>query len=143
MKEKILVIHGPNLNLLGEREPGFYGSTSFNELNEMIMERGKKLGQTVEIFQSNHEGAIIDKLQEARKEFDGVVINAGAYTHYSYAIHDAINDIKIPCVEVHISNIYGRDEFRSKSVISPVCAGTIAGFGIQGYFLALQALAEM
>ena len=101
------------------------------------------IGLECEIFQSNHEGAIIDKLHAARHTFDGVVINAGAYTHYSYAIHDAIHDIRIPCVEVHISNIYARDEFRSHSVLSPVCAGTIAGFGINGYFLALQALSEM
>ena len=141
--KKVLVIHGPNLNLLGEREPGVYGSTTFADLNRMILDRAEGLGLECEIFQSNHEGAIIDKLHAARKTFDGVVINAGAYTHYSYAIHDAIHDIRIPCVEVHISNIYARDQFRSHSVLSPVCAGTIAGFGINGYFLALQALSEM
>ncbi len=141
--KKILVIHGPNLNLLGEREPGVYGSTSFAELNTMIKDRGEKLGMEVEIFQSNHEGAIIDKLHAARKDFDGVIINAGAYTHYSYAIHDAIHDIKIPVIEVHISNIHAREGFRSNSVISPVCKGTIAGFGINSYFLALYAIAEM
>ncbi len=141
--KKVLVIHGPNLNLLGEREPGVYGSTGFEALNGMIMDEAKSLGLECEIFQSNHEGAIIDKLHEARKSFDGVVINAGAYTHYSYAIHDAIHDIKIPVVEVHISNIHAREGFRSHSVISPVCAGTIAGFGINSYFLGLKALAEM
>ncbi len=141
--KNILVVHGPNLNLLGEREPGIYGSTSFAELNAMIQERGEKLGMECEIFQSNHEGAIIDRLHAARKDFDGVIINAGAYTHYSYAIHDAIQDIRIPVIEVHISNIYARDDFRSKSVISPVCKGTIAGFGINSYFLALYAMAEM
>ena len=143
MNKKILVIHGPNLNLLGEREPGVYGSTSFSELNAMIQERAEKLGMECEIFQSNHEGAIIDKLHAARKEFDGVIINAGAYTHYSYAIHDALHDIRIPVIEVHISNIHAREGFRSHSVISPVCKGTIAGFGINSYFLALYAIAEM
>lgn len=141
--KKILVIHGPNLNLLGEREPGVYGSTSFDELNAEILERAEKLGLAVEIFQSNHEGAIIDRLHAARKDFDGVIINAGAYTHYSYAIRDAIHDIHIPVIEVHISNVQAREEFRSKSVISPVCRGTIAGFGINSYFLALYAAAEM
>lgn len=141
--KKILVIHGPNLNLLGEREPGVYGSTSFDELNAQISERAEKLGLAVEIFQSNHEGAIIDRLHAARKDFDGVIINAGAYTHYSYAIRDAIHDIHIPVIEVHISNVQAREEFRSKSVISPVCKGTIAGFGINSYFLALYAAAEM
>ena len=131
MIQKVLVIHGPNLNLLGEREPGVYGNTTFADLNRMILSRAEGLGLECEIFQSNHEGAIIDKLHAARTTFDGVIINAGAYTHY------------IPCVEVHISNIYARDEFRSHSVLSPVCAGTIAGFGINGYFLALQALSEM
>jgi 3-dehydroquinate dehydratase-2 len=141
--KKILVIHGPNLNLLGEREPGVYGSTSFAQLNTMIQERAEKLGMKCEIFQSNHEGAIIDRLHAARKDFDGVIINAGAYTHYSYAIHDAIHDICIPVIEVHISNIHAREGFRSNSVISPVCKGTIAGFGINSYFLALYAMAEM
>lgn len=141
--KKILVIHGPNLNLLGEREPGVYGSTSFDELNARILERAEKLDMECEIFQSNHEGAIIDRLHAARKDFDGVIINAGAYTHYSYAIHDAIHDIRIPVIEVHISNIHAREGFRSKSVISPVCKGTIAGFGINSYFLALYAMAEM
>lgn len=141
--KKILVIHGPNLNLLGEREPGVYGSTSFDELNVQILERAEKLDMECEIFQSNHEGAIIDRLHAARKDFDGVIINAGAYTHYSYAIHDAIHDIRIPVIEVHISNIHAREGFRSKSVISPVCKGTIAGFGINSYFLALYAMAEM
>ena len=130
--KNVLVIHGPNLNLLGERDPAFYGNVTFDKLNEMILERAEALGLHCEIFQSNHEGAM-----------DGVVINAGAYTHYSYAIHDAIADMQLPCVEVHISNIQARDAFRSKSVIAPVCTGTIAGFGINSYFLALQALAML
>jgi 3-dehydroquinate dehydratase-2 len=143
MARKILVIHGPNLNLLGEREPGIYGDISFDKLNERIMEHAQKLGLECEIFQSNHEGAIVDKLHEARKEFFGVVLNAGAYTHYSYAISDAIKAIKIPCVEVHISNVFARDAFRSHSVIAPVCRGSISGFGLQSYYLGMTALAEM
>ena len=140
---KILVINGANMNMLGRREPDIYGKEDYAALCARIYEHAQSRGVAVECFQSNHEGAIIDKLHAARNTFDGVVINAGAYTHYSYAIHDAIHDIRIPCVEVHISNIYARDEFRSHSVLSPVCAGTIAGFGINGYFLALQALSEM
>ncbi len=143
MKRKILVIHGPNLNLLGEREPGIYGDVSFDKLNEMIMERAEELGLECEVFQSNHEGEIIDKLHAARKEFFGVVLNAGAYTHYSYAISDAIKAIHIPCIEVHISNIFARDAFRSHSVIAPVCRGSISGFGLQSYYLGITALAEM
>ncbi|MBQ2265342.1 MAG: type II 3-dehydroquinate dehydratase [Oscillospiraceae bacterium] len=143
MKRKILVIHGPNLNLLGEREPGIYGDVSFDKLNENIMAHAEKLGLECEIFQSNHEGAIIDKLHAARTEFFGVVLNAGAYTHYSYAISDAIKAIKIPCIEVHISNILARDAFRSHSVIAPVCKGSISGFGLQSYYLGITALAEM
>lgn len=143
MKRKILVIHGPNLNLLGEREPGIYGDVSFDKLNENIMAHAQKLGLECEIFQSNHEGAIIDKLHAARTEFFGVVLNAGAYTHYSYAISDAIKAIRIPCIEVHISNIFARDAFRSHSVIAPVCSGSISGFGLQSYYLGITALAEM
>ncbi len=143
MARRILVIHGPNLNLLGEREPGIYGDVSFDKLNENIMAHAEKLGLECEIFQSNHEGAIIDKLHAARTEFFGVVLNAGAYTHYSYAISDAIKAIKIPCIEVHISNIFARDAFRSHSVIAPVCKGSISGFGLQSYYLGITALAEM
>ena len=143
MAKKILVIHGPNLNLLGEREPGIYGDEGINVLNRTIIDRAKKLGVQCEIFQSNHEGAIIDKLHAARLTFDGVVINAGAYTHYSYAIRDAIAAIKIPCIEVHISNVFARDEFRSNSVIAPVCRGSISGLGFESYYLAVQALAEL
>lgn len=143
MIKKILVIHGPNLNLLGEREPGVYGNTNIETLNSNIIERAKEHGLECEIFQSNHEGAIIDKLHSARLQFDGVIINAGAYTHYSYAIRDAISAIKIPCVEVHISNVFARDEFRSKSVIAPVCKGSISGFGLNSYYLAVMALSDM
>ncbi len=143
MVKKILVIHGPNLNLLGEREPGIYGSAGIDVLNQNIIDRAKEQGLQCEIFQSNHEGAIIDKLHSARLNFDGVIINAGAYTHYSYAIRDAISAIKIPCIEVHISNVFARDAFRSESVIAPVCKGSISGFGFGSYYLAVQALAEL
>ena len=140
MIKKILVIHGPNLNLLGEREPGVYGSASIDTLNSNIIDRAQEQGLECEIFQSNHEGAIIDKLHAARTSFDGVIINAGAYTHYSYAIRDAIAAIKIPVIEVHISNIDAREEFRSNSVIAPVCKGSICGLGFLSYYLAVQAL---
>lgn len=143
MNRKILIMHGPNLNLLGEREPGIYGDTNFETVNQHLMAYAQSLGLDAEVFQSNHEGALIDKLHESRKEFAGVVLNAGAYTHYSYAIADAIKAIKIPVIEVHISNIFARDAFRSNSVIAPVCAGSISGFGLLSYDLAVQALAEM
>ncbi len=143
MIKKILVIHGPNLNLLGEREPGVYGSAGIEELNSNIIDRAKEQGLECEIFQSNHEGAIIDRLHSARRNFDGVIINAGAYTHYSYAIRDAISAIKIPCIEVHISNVDAREEFRANSVIASVCKGSISGFGFGSYYLAVQALSEL
>lgn len=141
--KKVLVIHGPNLNLLGEREPGVYGSDTFEIINNEIKAKAESLGFECEIFQSNHEGEIIDKLHSARLEFNGIVLNAGAYTHYSYAIRDAIAAIKIPVVEVHMSNVHKREEFRHHSVISPVCAGVIAGFGKYSYMLGLEALADI
>lgn len=143
MSRKILIMHGPNLNLLGEREPGIYGDTNFDTLNAHLIEYADALGLEAEIFQSNHEGALIDKLHESRKEFAGVVLNAGAYTHYSYAIADAIKAIRIPVIEVHISNVFARDQFRSHSVIAPVCSGSISGFGLLSYELGVKALAEM
>ena len=139
----ILIINGPNLNLLGKREPGVYGSDSLEEIQREILEKAKQIGAEVDFFQSNHEGAIIDALHEAMDSYDGVVLNAGAYTHYSYAIRDAIAAIKIPVVEVHMSNVNSRDEFRHTSVIAPVCAGTIAGFGKNSYMLGLRAAAEI
>ncbi|MCI5752281.1 MAG: type II 3-dehydroquinate dehydratase [Oscillospiraceae bacterium] len=140
---KILIINGPNLNLLGEREPGTYGNDSYSSICSEIAEKGKALGMDCEFFQSNHEGAVIDRLHEARLDMDGVVINAGAYTHYSYAIRDAIAAVKIPVVEVHMSNIHARDEFRHTSVIAPVCAGSIIGFGKNSYILGLYALKDI
>lgn len=141
--KKIIVIHGPNLNLLGEREPGVYGNDSFDSVNAEIAGKAKEAGFEIEIFQTNLEGGIIDMLHEARTGFDAVILNAGAYTHYSYAIRDAISAIKIPVIEVHLSNIHAREEFRHTSVIAPVCAGQIAGFGKASYFLAVEALKDM
>ena len=137
---KILVINGPNLNLLGEREPNIYGDESLKAINDELYAVAQNLGHDISFFQSNSEGSIIDSIHAARLEYDGIVLNAGAYTHYSYAIHDAIAAIKIPVIEVHLSNISGRDEFRKTSVIAPVCAGSIVGFGKFSYMLAIQAL---
>ena len=138
--KKILVVHGPNLNLLGEREPGVYGNDSFESVNSEIVKKAAECGFEAQIFQTNLEGGIIDILHEARLAFDAVILNAGAYTHYSYAIRDAISAIKIPVLEVHLSNIHAREEFRHTSVIAPVCVGQIAGFGKNSYMLAIEAL---
>lgn len=140
MKKNVIVIHGPNINLTGEREAAVYGKENFASINQEIMEYAASLGFNCEIYQSNIEGELINKLQEVRKTVDGIVLNAGAYTHYSYAIRDAIASVHLPCIEVHFSNVHAREEFRNKSVIAPVCAGTIAGFGKHSYMLALQAL---
>lgn len=137
---KILVMNGPNLNLLGEREPAIYGGDTLNSINAELREKAEKMGFEIDFFQSNGEGEIIDALHAARLDCAGVILNAGAYTHYSYAIRDAIAAIKIPVVEVHLSNVNSRDEFRKTSVIAPVCVGTIAGFGKYSYHLALDAL---
>lgn len=123
MKKKIIVIHGPNINLTGEREATYYGKESFASINEEIMAYANECGLACSIYQSNIEGEIINKLQEIRHDCDGVVLNAGAYTHYSYAIRDAIASIHLPCIEVHMSNIHAREEFRHRSVIAPACAG--------------------
>lgn len=141
--KKILVLNGPNLNLLGEREPGVYGNESLESINAELAADALKLGLSCEFFQSNHEGEIIDKIHEVRTTHKGIILNPGAYTHYSYAIRDAVAAVTIPCVEVHLSNVYSRDEFRSKSVIAPVCKGQIAGFGKLSYKLALISMAEM
>ena len=137
---KFLIINGPNLNLLGNREPDIYGTGTYETLCRRVQDYAAAHGWEADCFQSNHEGAIIDKLHAARLECAGVVMNAGAYTHYSYAIRDAIAAIKIPVVEVHMSNIHARDEFRHTSVIAPVCAGQIAGFGKNSYLLGIEAL---
>lgn len=137
---KILVINGPNLNLLGEREPAVYGDNSLESINAELAKKAADMGYDIEFFQSNGEGAIIDCLHAARLDCAGVILNAGAYTHYSYAIRDAIAAIKIPVVEVHLSNVDSREEFRKISVIAPVCKGSISGFGKYSYALALCAL---
>lgn len=137
---KILVINGPNLNLLGEREPAVYGGDSLQSINDELFTRAKRMGYDMAFFQSSNEGSIIDRLHDSRLDCAGVILNAGAYTHYSYAIRDAIAAINIPVIEVHLSNINNRDEFRKTSVIAPVCRGSIAGFGKISYMLALNAL---
>ena len=136
----ILIINGPNLNMLGARRPDVYGYKSLDEVNAYIKDYFKKV--TVSFFQSNEEGTIIEQIQQLPGKYDGLVINPGAFTHYSYAIRDAIESINLPVVEIHISNIAARESFRQKSVISDVCAGTISGFGIYGYILAVQSLAH-
>ena len=141
--KKVLVMLGPNLNMVGIREKGIYGEETAESINRQIQEKAVALGFQCDIFQSNHEGDLIDHIHAARGSYDGVVINAGALTHYSYALRDAIASVHIPFVEVHMSNIYAREEFRHKSVISAVCAGQIAGFGKYSYFLALEALAAL
>ena len=134
---KILVINGPNINMLGIREPGIYGSDSFETLCNNVKTHAEKAGIEVKLFQSNHEGALIDALHGARAKYNCIIFNAGAYTHYSYAIRDAIAAIKVPVIEVRMSNVHAREEFRHHSVISPVCKGTVAGFGEKSYMMAL------
>lgn len=137
---KYLIINGPNLNMLGVREPGIYGEESYDALCAMVGKKAEELGVAVEFFQSNSEGGIIDKIQSAYGNVDGIVINPGAYTHYSYAIHDAVKSVNIPTAEVHISNIHKREEFRHRSVTAPACIGQICGFGLNGYLLGLEAV---
>lgn len=137
---KILVLNGPNLNLLGEREPNIYGGETLKSINDELNAAGREMGYDMAFFQSNSEGGLIDRLHEARLDCAGVILNAGAYTHYSYALRDAISAVKIPVVEVHLSNVNSRDEFRKTSVIAPVCIGSIAGFGKYSYMLGLYAL---
>ncbi|MBR3655014.1 MAG: type II 3-dehydroquinate dehydratase [Elusimicrobia bacterium] len=136
--KKILIINGPNLNLLGTREPEIYGKTTLKDIETELKNRAEKLNVEVECFQSNHEGEIVDKICGAKGKFDAVIINPAAYTHTSVAIRDAFAAIDIPAIEVHISNVYSREEFRHNSLIAPVVVGQIAGLGIQGYLLALE-----
>ena len=144
MKRKcILVLLGPNLNLIGVREKSIYGIETAENIKFQIIDYADKAGLDVEVFKSNWEGALIDKIHEARGKFEGVIINAGALTHYSYALRDAIASVRIPFVEVHMSNIYSREPFRQKSVIADVCAGQITGFGKTSYFLAIDAIKEL
>lgn len=138
----ILVLHGPNLNLLGLREPGIYGSVTLEEINSQLEAEGKQLQAEVSAVQSNHEGVLVDAIHAARGEHQGILINAGAYTHTSVALRDAIAAVKIPTVEVHLSNIYQREAFRHHSYIAAVVIGQISGFGAHSYQLGLQALIQ-
>ena len=140
---KILILHGPNLNLLGTREPEVYGTMTLDDINTKLVELGKELGMEITCLHSNHEGALIDALQDARTWANGVVFNPGGYTHTSIALRDAISAIQIPVIEVHLSNVYAREEFRHVSMISAVCRGKIVGLGWRSYTLGLQALAEL
>lgn len=140
---KILVINGPNINMLGIREKKIYGDLSYPKLVEMIEEKSKKLNIDVECFQNNIEGEIINKIQSVYKKYDGIIINPAAYTHYSIAILDAIKSVSIPTIEVHLSNIHSREEFRHRSVTASACVGQISGFGSYGYLMAIDYLKEV
>lgn len=141
---KILVIHGPNLDLLGKREPDIYGKTTLAQINNKLKQLAKKYKVQLDMFQSNHEGDIVDRIGSAKKDkIDTIIINPAAYTHTSVAIRDAIAACGIPAIEVHLSNIYAREDFRHTSLIAPVCKGQIAGFGSQSYYLALTAVAGL
>lgn len=139
---KVLLLNGPNLNMLGIREPGVYGTTTLAGIEEMVVAHGAELGVEVDCFQSNHEGELIDILHRAHTEYDGVVYNPGAHTHYSYAIRDAVGSIDTPVVEIHISDVDSREAFRAISVVAPACVAQIKGHGIQGYNEALDGLVQ-
>lgn len=141
-KMKILVLNGPNINFLGIREKGIYGTEDYETLVSMINDKAAQLGIEAEVFQSNFEGALIDKIQENYKTADAIIINPGAFTHYSYALRDALASVEMPKIEVHISNVHKREEFRHTSVTAPVCMGQIVGLGLNGYLLAMEALAD-
>ena len=140
MKHKIIVINGPNLNLLGEREKEKYGNVTLKDIENNCNEFAKKNNIDLTLFQSNIEGELVNKIQEARKEYNGLIINAGGYTHTSVAIHDALKILEIPIIELHITNIYNREDFRHKSLISKAATGIICGFGVKGYIMAIEAM---
>ncbi len=140
---KVLVINGPNINFLGIREKGIYGEESYDSLCQRLLQKAKQLGIELELFQSNSEGGLIDRIQDAYRDgTEGIIINPGAYTHYSYALRDALASVPMPKLEVHISNIHQREEFRHNSVTAPVCNAQMTGFGLLGYELALEAMAD-
>ena len=140
MNNKIIIINGPNLNLLGEREQSQYGSTSFDQLKENCSKKGQEIGLDIEFFQSNVEGELVNIIQDSRKRFDGMIINAAGFTHTSVAIRDALDLFKKPIIELHLSNIYKREEFRQKSLLSDIVSGGIFGLGAEGYILAIISL---
>lgn len=143
MSKSVIVINGPNLNLLGKREPEIYGSTTLTDIEALTRAHGSEIGLEIEFYQSNSEGELVDAIQGAAGRHHGVIMNAAAYTHTSVAIHDAIKTSGLPVIEVHLSNVFSREEFRHHSYISPVAAGVICGFGAKGYVLALDALADI
>ena len=143
MNNKIIIINGPNLNLLGEREQSQYGKITFDDLKNICLEHSKKIGIKLDFQQSNVEGEIVTKIQNARKEYEGIIINAAGYTHTSVSIRDALEIFKKPIIELHISNIYKREEFRQKSLISNIATGIICGLGSNGYILAINAMHEL
>ena len=137
---RFLIINGPNLNLLGQREPEIYGAATYDDLCRMVTTWVASRGHSADFFQSNHEGAIIDAIQSAQGQYDGIVINPGAYAHYSFAIHDALRAVSVPAVEVHISDIHAREKWRNLSVTAPACRGMICGMGFEGYCKAMEML---
>jgi len=140
---KVLVLHGPNLNMLGSREPDIYGIITLDQINRALEKRGESLRAELDFYQSNHEGELIDKIQDAEQDCNGILVNPGALTHYSYALRDALAGCGLPLVEVHISNIFSRESFRHDSVISPIASGVICGFGPDSYILGLEALVNI
>ena len=143
MPHRIIIINGPNLNLLGEREQSQYGNLAFSELKKRCLEEAKIQKLSIEFYQSNIEGEIVTKIQDSRNEYDGLIINAAGFTHSSVSIRDALDIVKIPKIELHISNIYKREQFRQKSLISDVVTGVICGLGVNGYILAINAMQEL